>query len=172
MGYVAMGPCERRSAMTVESSLDMIAQGSSGPTAAVEAARSLSPDEVRKTAVVHVAGLLRVIPTAAKGQPARFGNLLVEISPAQGQGDIVYDDVGASFSVKGVTLSAKDGPHTLGDLLELMQYARDRSDTLMLLPPDMRQERIRGLAETLGAGEAFVRFILAHYPAIERGLEV
>jgi hypothetical protein len=60
----------------------------------------------------------------------------------------------------------RDGPTTLSALLYLFQYARDRSDILLYLPPAMRAKRITTLAGDTGASDRFVRYVLACYPTL------
>lgn len=154
--------------MQFGSTLDVIARRDARAPSTDEIALALPPAELREVATIHLAALLGTVPTETKNSPIRFGNLAVDLDASKDQSGIFYEDIGAGFAVRGATLAQLDGPRRLADFLELLQYARDRSDTLLYLPTDMRNERIENLAKSVGASERFVRFVLANYPAIER----
>lgn len=133
-------------------------------------ALKLSPSERLEAAVLHIGALLEALPDKAEGSCIRFGALETEVMETNDAGDVSYEDVGASFRADGVHVAFNDGPHSMASFLELLLHARDRSDALLYLPADMRQDRIEALAEQTGSAARFVRYILAHAPAIERKL--
>ena len=56
----------------------------------------------------------------------------------------------------------------LANFLFALEYARDHSDTLVFLPPDIRTSRIVAIAESIEFSEENFRFLLGKYPAIAR----
>jgi hypothetical protein len=56
----------------------------------------------------------------------------------------------------------------LSDMLRLLHYARDHSDTLVYLPSGMRDSRLRTVASACCASVPFTRFILARFPSLQR----
>ncbi len=136
---------------------------------AAAAAAAMSGNEVAAAAVFHAAGLLDLAPTAVDGERVSLGNLAVAIMPAE-DGEIAYCDIDRSFAIDGASVSENDGPTTMTGLLTILQYARDRADTLLYLPAAMRGDRIADLASRAGAGERFVRSSLVQYRRAAEGI--
>lgn len=132
---------------------------------AAAAAEGMSQDEIVAAAIFHVAGLLDRVPTAVNGGQLSLGNLAIEIKLSD-NGTISYRDIGHAFELGGIVVADNDGPSTMSGLLTVLQFARDRTDALLYLPATMRQDRIDGLAHSSGAGERFVRSLLANYRRI------
>jgi hypothetical protein len=130
----------------------------------------LTAAERREAAALHVGALVETLPSHAVGASVHFGAVSAELIETREGGDISYQDLGIGFHIEGLTLSFNDGPTTMAALLELLHYGRDRSDVLLYLPAEVRSERIRALAQRTGSSERFVRYLLAHAPAIERKL--
>jgi hypothetical protein len=126
------------------------------------AAAAMDDHEIAAAAVFHAVGLLNWAPTAVSGNRVSLGNLSVEVTPDP-NGKIAYRDIGRSFSIDGAEGAHDDGPSTMSGLLTVLQYARDRADTLLYLPAAMRADRLSNLAHRSGASERFVRSSLVHY---------
>ena len=135
-----------------------------------QAARELGSKERREAAVLHLSALLEALPEVMVGDRLDFDGVSASLAETDRGADIDYDDLGLGYRVDGARLARQDGPPTMAGLLELLVYARDRSDTVLFLPNEMRQERILELARRVGASERFVRFVLARAPAIERNI--
>jgi len=150
--------------MLLDRTLDIVE--TDGPDAATAA---MSDDEVAAAAVFHAAGLLDRAPTAVKGGRVSLGNLSVAITPGP-NGEIAYGDIDRSFAIDGATVVDNDGPCTMSGLLAVLQYARNRADTLLYLPAAMRSDRIANLAQRSGASERFVRSSLVHYRRVAEGI--
>jgi hypothetical protein len=82
--------------------------------------------------------------------------------------DIEYRDRNVSFHADGVEITNRDGPRMLSDMLRLLNYARDHSDTLVFLPFDMRARRLDAVASECGASVRFTRFVCANFPSLQR----
>lgn len=146
--------------MLLDRTLDIVE--ADGPAAA---AAAMSDEEVTTAAVFHATGLLDRVPTAVNGGRVSLGNLSVAITPGL-TGEIAYGDIGRSFAIDGARVAKNDGPRTMSGLLTVLEYARNRADTLLYLPAAMRADRISNLAQRSGASERFVRSSLAHYRSV------
>lgn len=152
--------------------LDRIHESGGDPETAFAAALRLSLDDLWQVIVLHLAGLLRQQPLSGASsdkdrvQFESFTVRLRKVSP--GNANIEYHDRNISIRAQGVDIRNHDGPETLSDMLRLLQYARDHSDTLCYLPSEMRARRLEALARDLGAGVPFARFICAWFPSLLR----
>lgn len=127
-------------------------------------ALELNAEEMREAALIHLATLLSADIAGEGGRQVHFDGFSVGLVPSgEPSADIRYEDVGAGFKVDGVVLTQHDGPTRLADLLCLFHFARDESDGLVHLPPEMRKRRIVDVANASGASERFVRHLLGHY---------
>jgi hypothetical protein len=135
-------------------------------------ARNLSEQEEREAATLHLAALLNARPEDSSLGFVRVGALEARLLKATDVGNLRYEDTGVAYTVSGATLAFNDGPRRLADLLEILLFARDRSDALFFLPPDLRQARFMDLAKRTGVSERFIRYFVAHAPAIERTLAI
>ena len=135
-----------------------------------EAARGMSSEERREAVVLHLAAVLGSLPQGGASGRLQFPGLRVALEETRAGGDIRYDDIDTGFSVDGADLSGDDGPSTMAGLLELLVYARERSDALFYVSQAMRTDRIAALARRIGASERFVRFVLSNAPAIDRAM--
>jgi hypothetical protein len=144
--------------------IDRIAGGDATPEPEKVVAASLSPEEIREAAVIHLSTLLEAEPEGVDGEEIRLGGLAVKLlATDDSKAPIRYDDVDVGFIVEGAILTRSDGPTSLEALLRIYQYARDRSDVLLYLPQAMRAERIASLADSTGASDRFIRYLLARY---------
>lgn len=144
--------------------IDRIAGGGATPEPEKVVAASLSPEEIREAAVIHLSSLLEAEPEAVDGEKIRLGGMAIKLLRTNDKkAPIRYDDVDIGFAVEGASLTRSDGPRSLEALLHIYQYARDRSDGLLYLPQTMRAKRIASLARSTGASERFIRYLLARY---------
>jgi hypothetical protein len=144
--------------------IDRIAGGEATPERENVVAASLSPEEIREAAVIHLSTLLEAEPDGIDGEEIRLGGLAVKLRATDDpKAPIRYEDVSVGFAIEGASLRRSDGPRSLEALLRIYQYARDRSDVLLYLPQAMRAERISSLAHSTGASDRFVRYVLARY---------
>jgi hypothetical protein len=144
--------------------IDRIAGLGATPEPSDIVASNLESGDVRRAAIIHLAALLEAEPSGFNGDKLVIGGLSIRLVASNDLNAIIrYNDVGAGFEVEGASIVRSDGPASLGDLLYLYYYARDRSDTLLHLPQAMRNERIAALSKEIGASERFVRYVLARY---------
>jgi hypothetical protein len=137
------------------------------PEPAGVVASSLTSNEIREAAVIHLSTLLEAEPDRVDGENIELGGLAVKLVATEDPGaPIRYNDVGVGFTVEGATITRMDGPNSLEALLRIFQYARDRSGALLYLPQAIRTERIAGLAKSSAASERFVRYLLARYDSL------
>ncbi len=146
--------------MLIDEALDRVRAGES----AKSVAETLTAAQVREVAHVHAASLRRSNIASVDGDAA------VAIVPARDEArpNILYEDIGEAFEVRGGELMICDGPSSMGSMLELLQYARDRSDTILYLEPAERSDRYSNLAALCGASVEFIKFLFAHYPQFQR----
>lgn len=135
-----------------------------------QAARSLSSDERREATTLHLSALLQSLPVSFSAERIEFPGLSLTLAEVTEGADLAYEDLGLGYRIEGAKVDPSGGPSRMSGLLELLVYARERSDTLTYLPAEMRRERIVDLVKRVGASEPFVRFILAQAPAIERNI--
>ena len=135
-----------------------------------EAARGLTSDERREAVTLHLAAILESLPRDSAGERLEFPGLSLALEETDEEGDIAYGDIGIGYRVDGAQLARNDGPSTMSGLLELLVYARERSDSLLYVPQAMREDRIAALARGVGASERFVLFLMSKAPAIERNI--
>jgi hypothetical protein len=158
--------------LTLAAVLDSIHESGGALGTAVAAALGLPSDELWRVAVLHLAGMLRQQPICGGSFGAdriRFKSFAVRLQWADASsGDIKYYDRDVSFHADGVDITNHDGPETLSDMLRLLQYARDHSDTLCYLPSEMRARRLEALSSDLGTSVPFTRFICAWFPSLQR----
>jgi hypothetical protein len=152
--------------------LDRIHESGGALETAAASAMGLPSDDLWRVAVLHLAGLLRQQPICGGSfgrDRVRFKSFAVRLRKAGASNeDIKYYDRNVSFHVDGIGITKHDGPEMLSDMLRLLQYARDHSDTLCYLPPEMRTHRLEALASDLGTGVPFTRFICAWFPSLQR----
>jgi hypothetical protein len=147
--------------------IDRIAGAGTTQETADLVASKLNGQELRQAAIIHLSALLEASPTAIAGEQVIIGGLSVRlINTDDPKAPIRYDDIGVGFAVEGASLVRRDGPTSLSALLSLCCYARERSDSLLYLPHEMRNRRITDLAEESGASERFVRYVLVHYDTL------
>ncbi len=156
----------------LSAALDRIHQsGAVLETAAVEA-RGLALHDLWRVAVFHLASMLRQRPLAmgsAETGLVRFEGFTVRLRPSDSnEADIVYYDRKVNIRADGVTLNHRDGPRMLSDMLRLLHYARDHSDTLSYLPGEMRAQRLGAVALDCGTTVPFTRFVCANFPFLQR----
>jgi hypothetical protein len=133
----------------------------------VEAARSLGKSERREAAIVHLSALIGADPSAVRGNEVVFNGLTLTLADTQSpHAPLWYADLNTGFAIEGEHLANEDGPETMSQLLDICQYARDRSDILLYLPQSERDLRVAALVERTGASERFVRFVLARFRSI------
>ncbi len=153
--------------------IDRIAGCGATPEPAEVVASSLKRGDLRQAAIIHLSALLETEPSNVDGGEIVIGGLSIRLVPTDDPtAPIRYDNVGARFAVERASVVRRDGPTSLSALLYLYQYARDRSDILLYLPPAMRAERIARLAGETGASERFVRYVLARYPTLSARVAV
>jgi hypothetical protein len=148
----------------LNAAIDRLARAGGLSDAPGEVARSLDEADLREAALIHLSALLEAEPTNVRSDGVSIGGIALGLVASRDpSATLFYEDLATGFLVQGADLERRDGPTTMAALLELLQYARDRSDTLLYLPTDHRKERIARLVERTGASERFVRFILARY---------
>lgn len=131
------------------------------------AAHGLSATERRAAAIVHLSALIGAEPSAVRGNEVVLNGLTLILAETQSpHAPLWYSDLNTGFTIEGGRLANEDGPKTMNQLLDLCQYARDRSDTLLYLPQSERALRIAALVDRTGASERFVRFVLARFRSI------
>ena len=98
-------------------------------------------------------------PSLVRGAAKNFQDVMVVVSPAD------YDGVLAQLDAAALErrIEGRDD-----SMLELLQYARDRSDTILYLEPAERSDRYSNLAALSGASVEFIKFLFAHYPQFQR----
>jgi hypothetical protein len=152
--------------------LDRLHEAGGASETASAIALVLTPGDLWQVAVLHLAGLLRQEPISGGApEPGRvqFESFSVRLQKAApSDADIEYCDRNIAFHADGVQITNHDGPRMVSDMLRLLQFARDHSDTLCYLPPDMRAWRFEAVASDCGASVAFTRFICARFPSLER----
>ena len=137
--------------------IDRIAKGENTHDVALSA----GADELQALAAIHIATLLESKPKIRAGNQIQLGVASLRLVPSEDSGtQIRYNDVGVSFDLEKLEIPNQDGPKDLAALLHLVAYARDRSDILVYLPKDERENRIASLARSVGASERFVRFLV------------
>ena len=137
------------------------------PEPAERVACELDAEEVFEAALIHLCALIEVVPTKINHETLDIGGVLVRLDrTSEPSAPIWYEDLGTGFITPKSALSRQDGPRTLAALLMLILYARDQSDSLVLLPPEMRDRQVGNLCQSTGASERFVRFLLARYPSL------
>lgn len=147
--------------------IDRIAGFEASPASAGAVASSMTATEIREAAIIHLSTLLEAEPDAVSGGDISVGGLRLKLLPTNdADASIRYEDVGAGFRVEGAIVDRRDGPTSLSALLSICHYARDRSDTLLFLPQEMRAERIGCLAESTNASKRFIRYLIAHYSSL------
>lgn len=147
--------------------IDRIAGFEASPASAGAVASSMTATEIREAAIIHLSTLLEAEPDSVGGEHISLGGLRLKLLPTNDvDAPIRYEDIDAGFRVEGATLVRRDGPTSLSALLSICHYARDRSDTLLYLPREMRAERIACLAESTSASERFIRYLMARYPSL------
>ena len=148
--------------------LDLIWKSGSEPTVLTQAVDMMSDSQVLEAAMIHVAALIGLEPTRVSGNKMTFGAISAEVvRSSNGKGDVEYSDQGIGFVVQGVRIDQNDGPPTLALLLELFQYARDRSDTFLHLSPAEREARISAAAKRYHASERFVQIMLSRFRSLQ-----
>jgi hypothetical protein len=152
--------------------LNRIHESGGDPGTAAALAEGLGSSDLWRIAVIHLAGLLRQEP-ASIGTPESgridFRGFSVKLEAAdKADADIKYHDCDVKFRADGININNHDGPVRAADMLRLAQFARDHSDTLCFLPPDMRARRFEALASDCGASVEFTRFVCAAFPSLER----
>lgn len=152
--------------------LDRIHKSGGAPETAVAAARGLPSGDLRQVTVLHLAGLLRQEPISGRSLDTgrvQFKSFTIRLRTAgASNANIEYHDRNLSYHADGVDITNRDGPKTLSDMLLLLQYARDHSDTLCYLSPEMRARRLDALSNNLGTSVPFTRFICARLPSLQR----
>ena len=147
--------------------IDRIAGFEASPTSPSAVVFSMTATEIREAAIIHLSALLEAAPNMVCGDDVSVGGLRLKLLPVNdANAPIRYEDVGAAFGVEGAIVDRRDGPTSLSALLSILHYARDRSDTLLFLPREMRAERIGRLAKSTSASERFIRYLMAHYPSL------
>jgi hypothetical protein len=151
----------------LNSAIDRIAGFEASPTSAGAVASSMTATEIREAAIIHLSGLLEAEPDSVTLEHISVGGLQLKLLPTKEvDAPIRYKDVDAGFLVEGANIVRRDGPTSLSALLSLCLYVRDRSDTLLYLPKDMRAERIACLAKSTSASERFIRYLMASYHSL------
>jgi|SRR5271156_1380008 len=153
-------------------SLDRIHESGGAPETASAVASELSSDDLWQVIILHLAGLLRQEPISGgsfETGSVQFESFAVRLRKVgTSDADIDYYDRNVSFHADGVEITNHDGPRMLSDMLRVLQYARDHSDTLVYLPSEMRARRLEKVASNCGASVPFTRFICARFPSLER----
>jgi hypothetical protein len=152
--------------------LNRIHDSGGAPDTAAGVAMRLSSDDLWRVAVMHLAALLRQQPVGA-GSPdtgrVQFGSFALSLQYAGfSEADIEYQDRNVSFYADGLEIRSRDGPRTLSNMLLLLHYARDHSDTLVYLPSEIRARRLEAVAFGCSTSPAFTRFICATFPSLQR----
>ncbi|WP_140420649.1 hypothetical protein [Novosphingobium sp. B 225] len=144
--------------------IDRIAESDASSPSADAVASSMTAQEIREAAIIHLSALLEGAPDSVGEEDILINGLKLKfVATDKSDTPIHYDDVAVGFAVEGASLARRDGPTSLAALLRIFLYARDCSDSLLFLPAAMRSERIVALAKATDASERFVRFVLAGY---------
>ncbi len=151
----------------LNSTIDRIAGSEASQTSAGAVASSMTEIEIREAAIVHLSSLLEAEPDSVDLEHISVGGLQLKLLPTKElDAPIRYTDIDAGFLVEGANIVRRDGPTSLSAMLSLCLYARDRSDTLLYLPREMRAERIACLAKSTSASERFIRYLMASYHSL------
>jgi hypothetical protein len=152
--------------------LDRIHESGGAFETASVVALALSSSDRWQVIVLHLAGLLRQEPISGgsfETGRVKFRSIAIRLRKAgPSNADIEYSDRNVRFHADGADITNHDGPRTLSDMLRLLQYARDHSDGLVYLPPEMRARRLEAVASDCGASVPFTRFICARFPSLQR----
>lgn len=163
---------KERKPLTLSAELDRIHKGGRTSRTVSHVASGLSSDDLWRVAAMHLAALLRLVPTltgAFDTGRVLFGPFAVHLQCAGfREVDIEYSDRNIGFYAEGVEISNRDGPTMLSNMLCLLHYARYHSDTLVYLTPEMRARRLRTIACDCGASVPFASFIFARFPWLQR----
>lgn len=152
--------------------LDRIHESGGAPETASAVALGISSGDRWQVIVLHLAGLLRQEPISGgsfETGRVQFESFAVRLRKAgPSDADIEYSDRNVSVHADGMDITNHDGPRTLSAMLRLLHYARDHSDALVYLPPDMRARRLQAVGCDCGASVPFTRFICARFPSLQR----
>jgi hypothetical protein len=147
--------------------------------AAMEGIRQ-RPDIVLEAAAIDLTSYLQIVPTQIVIVEerkiildTRRSTLEFEMSTAPNPEDIIaYTDLVQSVSLvrPAPILALAPKIQSFGKLLCGLQLCRDHVDSVLYLPGNMREERLHEFSTDSGMDLLQLRFLAAHYAALERAI--
>lgn len=135
--------------------------------------RSMGPRARLQLIALDVAGLLGLTPTTIECDTAAQKAILSGKPPAlirmvgpKEAYDLAYEE-GIRVAVRGGVVQ---GTRSLASALAAAQVARDHSDGLAFLPPDLREKRLAAYADAFGTNANDFTRLVANFPTLLRAL--